>query len=140
MKKLAQSSFLVALFMGVCFMASGQSTTVQVTNNTACTKKITVPGSFIAGSCIAHAEAKGAVPAGSTVTLTFIDQSTGNPTAAYTIGGSAHHTPATWPSPWVSANTSVNPSCGTATTGTSPASCGGTFNVVITPALNVVIQ
>lgn len=126
-KKVASLGFMVLMFMAFAITSNAQSPTVTVRNGTACTQTVTVVGSYTAGSCNWDAQAQATIPAGTSVTIGFIDVNTGLPTSAFVIGGIS--TTAT-----SYAQTPVNPLCATTITG----NCGGAAYNVSFPAAFVV--
>lgn len=129
-KKVTSLGFMVLMFMAFAITSNAQSPTVTVRNGTACTQTVTVVGSYTAGSCNWDAQAQATIPAGTSVTIGFIDVNTGLPTNAFVIGGIAQTATSYGQAP-------VNPLCATTITG----NCGGTpYNVFFPAAFVVTVQ
>lgn len=117
---------MAVLFACLSFTVQAQTATVTVTNSTACALEVAVLGAASTSSCSPHAIARATVPAGATVTIQYIDQSTGLPTSAFNIGAAALYMAG--PGTWTQANTPLSSLCYTTNAGTSPC---GTYNLVL---------
>lgn len=126
MKHFFTTSLMAALFACLSITANAQTASVTVTNSTGCDLEVAVLGAGSTTSCSPHAIARATVPAGTTVTIPYIDQTTGLPTSAFNIGAAALYMAG--PGTWTQANTPLSSLCYTTNAGTSPC---GSYNLVL---------